>query len=79
MKTYIFTIEDVKNRIEFNKKIYVYRMKNNVPLFIGYSVFNSSLSKGNVAEAHNILINIEGYKSKNGVYIDKKDIQVFKV
>jgi len=56
MKTFIFSthIKDVNFGHDINLSIY--RVKNNIPTYLGFIKFNTQTSKGNKIEALNWLI-----------------------
>lgn len=82
MKTYIFTTE-YKRASYCSKAICkIYRVKNNVPYYVGECTFNTGSCKGNVSEVFTTLIDLkeipESWKG-NGYYYNSPGISKFKI
>ena len=77
MKTYIFVQGEAVQRGR-NTSITVYRVVNNVPVYIDDNEYNTGSWKGPLATAHNLIAAKEGYKT-DGYYITRKDVQVIQI
>jgi hypothetical protein len=56
MKTFIFTVSEKNARYGVNYNMKVYRIKNNKPVFIGETSYNSGSYRGHEDEALNVII-----------------------
>ncbi len=80
MKTYIYKVISKSDKRGYNRTIEVYRIKNNVPLFIGYDdLINTASYKGDRPIANHIISKEDKHKMKNGYDLESKHIQVFEV
>ncbi len=81
MKTYIFRIEKSSSARGYNRTIYVYRVKNNQPIFVGYNEkINTASYKGDRAIASQIISDNEGLKMDNGGYnLLSKNVQIIEI
>lgn len=80
MKTYIYKAEDMSCKRGYNRTVSVYRVKNNVPQYIGYDDEISTASyKGDKAIASILISKIDGHKMKNGYDLASKNIQIFEL
>ncbi len=79
MKTYIFKVEQSSNLRGYNRTIYVYRIKNNQPIFVGYDEeINTASYKGDRAIAAKVISEEEGLKMDQGGYsLLTKNVQLF--
>jgi len=73
MKSYIVTTEYKKASYCMDCKIRVYRVKRNVPEYIGEGSFNTGGSKGVESEAYKVLyeskeVSKQDYKATSGYY-----------
>lgn len=76
MKTYIYTLEDSSPKRGFNKTVTVWRVKNNMPIWLGKNdAIHSKAWYGAKTEALLLIAKIEGYKVENYRLVNK-DIQV---
>lgn len=77
MKTYIITVSD-KGARGYNRCISVYRVKNNVPEYIGYDDKVSTASyKGDHAVGCAVISRVDGHKLDAGGYnMASKNIRV---
>ena len=79
MKTYIY-IKNGSDKRGFNVNIRVYRMKNNVPKFIGNADWHTASWPGAYGASVRIISEVDGYKTDRGMYkFVRKDIQIIEV
>jgi hypothetical protein len=77
MKTYIYTIEKMQKG---KKEINVYRIKNNIPEFIGSKIINTASYKGDKPTACKIISEIDNHKMTNcGYYLRSKNINIYSI
>lgn len=81
MQTFIYTAENKLFIHGYNKRIIVYRIKNNTPEYIGIDDrINTASWKGEVAVASKIISDNLGYKmDKTGCRLVRKDIRIIGV
>lgn len=81
MKTYIFKIEKSSSVRGYNRTIYVYRVKNNQPIFVGYNEkIDTASYKGGRAVASQIISDNEGLKmDKKGYNLLSKNVQLIEL
>ncbi len=67
MKTYIFKVQQSSDKRGYNRTVYVYRMKNNQPVFVGYDEeINTASYKGDRAIAAKIISENDKMKMECG-------------
>lgn len=59
MKTYIFTTEKKKSSYGYKVICDIYRVKNNKPIYVGETSFNTSSNKGEISEVFCALIKLK--------------------
>ena len=81
MKTYIYTVYSNSAKRSYNRTVNVYRIKNNVPVLIGYDdEINTASYKGDYAVACSIINKVDGHKlANNGYKMASKNIQIFSI
>ncbi len=81
MKTFIFKVQQSSGARGYNRTVYVYRMKNNQPIFVGYDEeINTASYKGDRAIASKIISDNEGMKMDQGGYnLQSKNVQLFEI
>jgi len=77
MKTYIY-IQDGSDKSGYNANVRVYRVKNNMPKFIGDSDWQTASWPGARGAAVRTITEVDGYKS-DGYNFVRKDIQIIEV
>ena len=77
MKTYIYKSTDLaKKRNNNNIIIEVFRVKNNVPEFLGHKECNTASWYGPKATAVQIISKLDGLKLKDNYQLLAKNVQV---
>jgi len=79
MKTYIYKATNSNPKRGYNRYVTVYRVKNNVPSWIGDVDINTASYKGDRACASKVIADVDGHSIKGGYILDSKDIQLFEV
>jgi hypothetical protein len=81
MKTYIFKVQQSSSARGYNRTVYVYRMKNNQPIFVGYDEeINTASYKGDRAIAAKIISENDKMKMDKGGYnLESKNVQLFEI
>lgn len=83
MKTFIFKTQNSSDKRGYNRTVYVYRIKNNQPIFIGYDEeINTASYKGDRGIASKIIHDNTGakwIKGREGYELASKQIQIFEV
>ena len=83
MKTYIFKAQSSSDKRGYNRTVYVYRVKNNVPVFVGYDEeIDTASYVGDRGIAAKIIHEATGAKWKEGrknYELASKNIQIFQV
>ncbi|AOQ26751.1 hypothetical protein [Vibrio phage S4-7] len=81
MKTYIFKVQQSSDKRGYNRTVYVYRMKNNQPIFVGYDEeINTASYKGDRAIAAKIISENDKMKMDRGGYnLESKNVQIFEI
>lgn len=81
MKTYIFKVQQSSDKRGYNRTVYVYRMKNNQPVFVGYDEeINTASYKGDRAIAAKIISEKDKMKmAKDGYDLESKNVQLFEI
>ncbi len=81
MKTYIFKVQQSSDKRGYNRTVYVYRMKNNQPVFVGYDEeINTASYKGDRAIAAKIISENDKMKMDKGGYnLESKNVQLFEI
>ena len=75
MKTFIYTVQHNSPVRGYNRRVTVYRIKQNVPTYLGYTDANTAGSKGDYAMACEVIASKRegrltevGYKLTNNTY-----------
>ncbi len=81
MKTFIFKVQQSSTIRGYNRTIYVYRMKNNRPILVGYDEeINTASYMGDRAIASQIISDSEGMKmDQTGYDLQSKNVQLFEI
>lgn len=83
MKTYFFKVQNSSDKRGYNRTIYVYRIVNNKPIFLGYDDQISTASyKGDRGIAYKIIHEQTGakwLKGREGYELASKNIQLFEI
>ncbi len=81
MKTFIFKVQQSSAIRGYNRTVYVYRMKNNQPIFVGYDEeINTASYMGDRAIASQIISDSEGMKmDQTGYNLQSKNVQLFEI
>jgi hypothetical protein len=81
MKTYIFKVQQSSSARGYNRTVYVYRMKNNQPVFVGYDEeINTASYKGDRAIAAKIISENDKMKMDKGGYnLESRNVQLFEI
>lgn len=83
MKTYFFKVKQSSDKRGCNRTIYVYRIKNNQPEFLGYDEdINTSAYRGDRSIAAKIINENTGakwLKGREGYELESKQIQIFEI
>ena len=80
MRTYIFTVEDHSTARGYNQTIRVYRMKRNVPHFVGYNdKINTASTYGEYAVARQIVRDAGLEKMKDSYHFASDNIRLIPV
>ena len=74
MKTYIYKVTYSNHKRGYNRLVEVYRVKNNVPSYIGDHDINTASYKGDRACASNVIADVDGHIIKDGYHLDSKNI-----
>lgn len=77
MKTYIY-MRDRSDERGFNVNIRVYRIINNVPIFVGNADWNTASWPGERGAVVRIISKADGYKSDGYTFV-RKDIQIIQI
>lgn len=78
MRTYIYKQTKSSTR-GYNVAIEVFRVKNNVPEYIGFGEYNTASWKGSRASACNIIHDVDGLKMADDYKLASKNVQVFEI
>lgn len=83
MKTYIYKPIDSSTKRGYNRTIEVFRVKNNVPIYLGYdNKIDTASYKGDKAVAKELIAELEGYTFEGYDFKAKstrENVQVFEV
>ena len=80
MKHFLYIAHDYSRARGFNRTIMVYRIKKNVPEFVGYNEqINTASYKGDLAAANKIIADVYGYKMTDGYRLDDKTVIVHNI
>jgi hypothetical protein len=83
MKTFFFKVQQSSDKRGYNRTIYVYRIKNNQPEFLGYDEeIHTASYKGDRGVAAKIIHEVTGakwLKGREGYELASKQIQIFEI